>query len=149
MGIKFSSEVSSASPKKLFLFGAGTLIAAIVLLFFSYKQYDETKDYKKISGIVVDYDSRYSDGSTLYAEVVEYAVDGRTYECVCNSYSSIPKSIGDKATVKYNEKNPSKCQVDQKAWDIIMFAVGVIFAVVSGVLWFKFLKGRDNEVEEG
>jgi hypothetical protein len=81
--------------------------------------------------VVVDYRSKYDDGSTTYSEVVEYNVNGHSYYCSSSSYSSFPKSIGGEMKVKYDERNPGDCLVENKTANVIVYVVCGVFVVIG------------------
>ncbi|MDE5728901.1 MAG: ribosome biogenesis GTP-binding protein YihA/YsxC [Clostridia bacterium] len=67
---------------------------------------------------------------TLYAEVVEFTVDGITYTAQNNSSSTAPKKVGSKMTVAYNPENPRECFFPSSNYSV----VPVLFVLAAGFL---------------
>lgn len=116
------------------LFGLIFVIVGIALLCFavsSIKTYNEKNEtFVETTSRVVDY--KYNDEG-LQAIVVEYVVDGQTYQKVSNSYSNMPKSIGTEVSIKYNPNNPQDAIWTSDSTNIILPIVGVVFTL-SGVI---------------
>lgn len=123
------------------------LVGSLVLYFFLpdlLNQIDKGKTFLTIDGTVVDHVFEASDGRYVYAEIVEYTVDGQTFHATSNMYSSNPKSVGSTLTLKYNPEDPK---------DVIFslyrgFLVPVIIAgvlVLAGIFIFIYVLIRRPE----
>lgn len=66
----------------------------------------------------------------LYAEVVEYTVNGYTYRAQNNSSSNMPKEIGSKMTIAYDPKNPENCFFPSSNYS----AAALIAALAAGFI---------------
>lgn len=128
------------------LFGLIFAIVGIALLCFavsSIKSYNKKNEtFVETTSKVVDY--RYDDDG-LQAIVVEYVVDGRTYQKVSNSYSNMPKSIGTEVSVKYNPDNPQDAIWTSDSSNIILPIVGFIFTLVGIIVVIFSIKNGKNQ----
>lgn len=130
----------------------GLLIGAIVVLIialgllaggiaYTVNMTNKTKDYVKVDSTVVDIvEVRVSDDDggmkTLYSEIVEYVVDGKTYSAKNTSASNMPKKKGEKITISYNPSNPSEYVFQENTVMLaaILFVMGAVFGIVGIVL---------------
>lgn len=108
--------------------------------------------WEKTSGTVVDTSKRTaSDGSTLHAAVVEYTVDGKSYQTVSNLSSSVAPKVGEDRDVAYNPIQPSQSQVTESIGSMWLFWLfplfGVVIMVVSIVSFTKSLK-RSRDIKQ-
>lgn len=114
------------------LFGLIFVVVGIVLLYFaisSIKTYNEkSKTFIEITSTIVDY--KYNDEG-LQAIVVEYVVDGETYQKISNTYTNMPKSIGTELPIKYNPNNPKDAIWVSDSNNIVLPIVGVAFTLVG------------------
>lgn len=114
------------------LFGLIFVVVGIVLLYFaisSIKTYNEkSKTFIEITSTIVDY--KYNDEG-LQAIVVEYVVDGETYQKISNTYTNMPKSIGTEVPIKYNPNNPKDAIWVSDSNNIVLPIVGVAFTLVG------------------
>ena len=149
MGFQASVYVNkSIKPKHMILIGLFAIAISALIIWLNYSRQEEAKDYTETHGRVVDHDSRYDDGSTIYSEVVEYNVNGSSYYCRSDSYSSFPKSIGSAMKVKYDENNPSKCLLENKTGNYIVYIVGGVFVVIGIGLVVLGLRGNHSSNNE-
>lgn len=138
MHINFSTDrIVQSKPMKPWqgvLFGLIFAIVGIALLCFavsSIKTYNEKNEtFVETTSRVVDY--KYND-ERLQAIVVEYVVDGQTYQKVSNSYSNMPKSIGTEVSIRYNPNNPQEAIWTSDSTNIVLPIVGVVF-ILAGVI---------------
>ena len=114
------------------LFGLIFVVVGIVLLYFaisSIKTYNEkSKTFIEITSTIVDY--KYNDEG-LQAIVVEYVVDGETYQKISNTYTNMPKSIGTELPIKYNPNNPKDAIWVSDSNNIVLPIAGVAFTLVG------------------
>lgn len=114
------------------IIGAGLLafsvwyLSATVLLDINYVRTEAT---------VVGFEKRrdHIDGAYryVYAEVVEYEVDGEKYRATSTLYSSAPNgNLGGKMTVAYNPENPRECFFPSSNYSV----VPVLFVLAAGFL---------------
>ena len=138
MHINFSTDrIVQSKPIKPWqgvLFGLIFAIVGIALLCFavsSIKTYNEKNEtFVETTSRVVDY--KYND-ERLQAIVVEYVVDGQTYQKVSNSYSNMPKSIGTEVSIRYNPNNPQEAIWTSDSTNIVLHIIGVVF-ILAGVI---------------
>lgn len=138
MHINFSTDrIVQSKPIKPWqgvLFGLIFAIVGIALLCFavsSIKTYNEKNEtFVETTSRVVDY--KYND-ERLQAIVVEYVVDGQTYQKVSNSYSNMPKSIGTEVSIRYNPNNPQDAIWTSDSTNIVLPIIGVVF-ILAGVI---------------
>ena len=138
MHINFSTDrIVQSKPMKPWqgvLFGLIFAIVGIALLCFavsSIKTYNEKNEtFVETTSRVVDY--KYND-ERLQAIVVEYVVDGQTYQKVSNSYSNMPKSIGTEVSIRYNPNNPQDAIWTSDSTNIVLPIIGVVF-ILAGVI---------------
>ena len=114
------------------LFGLIFVVVGIVLLYFaisSIKTYNEkSKTFIEITSTIVDY--KYNDEG-LQAIVVEYVVDGETYQKISNTYTNMPKSIGTEVPIKYNPNNPKDAIWVSDSNNIVLPIAGVAFTLLG------------------
>lgn len=154
MHINFSTgRTVQAKPMKPWqgvLFGLIFVIVGIALMCFavsSIKTYNEkNKTFVETTSKVVDY--KYNDEG-LQAIVVEYVVDGQTYQKVSNSYSNMPKSIGTEVSVKYNPNNPQDAIWTSDSTNIILPIFGAVFTLVGAIVVISSVKkGKTQKMIE-
>lgn len=151
MHIDFSTnravQTKPMKPWQGVLFGLIFAIIGIVLLCFaisSIKTYNEkNKTYIETISKVVDY--KYDDEG-LQAIVVEYVVDGQTYQKISNSYSNMPKSIGTEVSVKYNPNNPRDAIWTSDSTNIILPIVGVVFTLIGVLVVVSSIKNGKKQI---
>ena len=138
---------------KIFLFCAIAMIIVALgsiaggIAYTTHKA-NKTKDYVKIESTVVDFaevrrrDSEHGGMKTLYAEIVEYVVDGETYRAQNSSSSNMPKKKGSKMTIAYDPNDPSKYTFPQSdvGASVFLFVFGAIFGVAGVVLLRYYFK---------
>ncbi|MDE6558131.1 MAG: DUF3592 domain-containing protein [Clostridia bacterium] len=121
------------------------LIAVLIGLgVFSYGIYrsvngkSKLDNYIEISAYVIDYAEVTNDDETLYAEIVQYYVNGVSYTAKNTMSSSDPKRIGSVMKIAFNPENPEDCIfVSTEKWLKVflyvfgggMTAFGVVFMV--------------------
>ena len=132
------------------LFGLIFVIVGIALLCFavsSIKTYNEKKEtFVETTSKVVDY--KYNDEG-LQAIVVEYVVNGQTYQKVSNSYSNMPKSIGTEVSVKYNTNNPQDAIWTSDSTNIVLPIFGAVFTLVGVIVVISSIKkGKTQKMIE-
>jgi Protein of unknown function (DUF3592) len=118
---------------------AGIGLAMLVGAFFLYKNTSEfVSSATVVEGEVVDFETHRSDGSTMYAPVVNfYTKDNAPHQFV-SSVSSNPASydIGEKVEVLYTESNPQDAQINGVfslyLGTIILSFIGGIFFLIGG-----------------
>ncbi|MBQ9833591.1 MAG: DUF3592 domain-containing protein [Bacilli bacterium] len=154
MHINFSTgRTVQAKPMKPWqgvLFGLIFVIVGIALLCFavsSIKTYNEkNENFVETTSKVVDY--KYNDEG-LQAIVVEYVVNGQTYQKVSNSYSNMPKSIGTEVSVKYNPNNPQDAIWTSDSTNIILPIFGALFTLVGVIAVISSIKkGKTQKMIE-
>ena len=154
MHINFSTDrIVQSKPMKPWqgvLFGLIFAIVGIALLCFavsSIKTYNEKNEtFVETTSRVVDY--KYND-ERLQAIVVEYVVDGQTYQKVSNSYSNMPKSIGTEVSIKYNPNNPQDAIWTSDSTNIVLPIFGAVFTLVGVIVVISSItKGKTQKMIE-
>ena len=155
MHVNFSTNRTVQSkpmkPWQGILFGLIFVIIGIAVLIFavsSIKTYNEkNKTFVEITSRVVDY--KYDDEG-LQAIVVEYVVDGQTYQKISNTYSNMPKSIGTEVSIKYNPNNPRDAIWTTDSTNIILPIFGAVFTLVGFFVIISNVKNtkKQNQLEE-
>lgn len=151
MAVKKVSSASSA--KTTITVGVIMLIIAIGLLiggtFFVTDSAKKLGKFIKTDAVVVGYEERRetdSDGhrKTLYAEIVEYEIDGKTYTATSSSASTSPKSKGATIKIAYNPDNPNECIFigSTVMATVILFVLGVAFAAAGAYLTVGHIRSR-------
>ena len=110
--------------------------------------------FRETIGAIVDYerkvsrdDNRYGRGSgtsirignpnntyygenVTYAPIIEFEVDGNTYRCVRNVFSSGKPKLGKQVRIMYNSENPSD-NVEKNDWSgLFISLVGAIAIII-------------------
>lgn len=108
--------------------------------------------WKKVDGIVVD--TEFKDGgaddSDMYTAIVEYEVDGKTYQAKGGISSSIKPAINSIKEISYNPNNPAEAKVD--AGSVLIFIaifpiVGLAVVAISVITIIKHQKRTRRIVE--
>ena len=150
MNINFSmGRTVQAKPMKPWqgvLMGLIFAVVGIALLFFavsSIKTYKEKNaSFIETTSTVVDY--KYNDEG-LQAIVVEYVVNGQTYQKISNSYSNMPKSIGTEVSIKYNPNNPRDAIWTTDSTNFILPIFGGVFTLVGIAIVIFSIKSGQNQ----
>lgn len=155
MQINFSNTSTIHSkpmkPWQGILFGLTFAIIGIVLLFFaisSIKTYNEKNEtFIETLSKVVDYEYN---NEGLQAIIVEYVVDGQTYQKVSNTYSNMPKNIGTEVSIKYNPNNPKDAIWSSDSTNIVLPLFGSVLIIVGIIVIIISIKNvkKQNLVEE-
>lgn len=112
-----------------------------------------------ISGNPIMYDSKVkayrievikssdSDGTTMYAPIYYYGVNGSSYSCK-TKFSSSSKPNENKKTVYYNSNNPTICITDYEKSSNRFF--GIICLIMISFAIYGMVKGKDSsEINKG
>nr|WP_321236430.1 DUF3592 domain-containing protein [uncultured Psychroserpens sp.] len=128
-----------------YLYGAFVLIG-FVLLFFSFRSYQNTKDLlslgRKSKAVVVDYIEVQGDDSTTYKPVFEYYDNNKQAHLYESEVSSSPRpyKIGQQVEVVY-DKNHEDVKVISfwglYRWSIILLMIASPFLVL-GIAYFLY-----------
>ncbi|MDE7439501.1 MAG: ribosome biogenesis GTP-binding protein YihA/YsxC [Clostridia bacterium] len=130
--------------------GIGMLVFAIWYLTDTLTKDDK---YIRIEATVVEiatvrtHDSEHGGYKYLYAEVVEYTVDGKTYRKQNNSSSTHPKKVGSKMTVAYDPQNPKNCFFPSSNYtvSVLMFVLSAGFTAAGASCLSIEVKERKME----
>lgn len=112
------------------------LVAGVVVfsfgIYYTVNARKERGNYNEMTATVVGYAEVHSTGSgTLYAEVVEYSVDGVTYRAQNTVASSSPKDRGATMRIAVNPSDPADCIfVSSQKW-LCVFLI-VFGAILTG-----------------
>jgi hypothetical protein len=140
--------------------GSGCLWIGLNLMFlmflviggwYGYGSWNLVKGGATADGAVVAMDESDSDGSTTYAPIIDYVVDGETYTMNSSSYSSPPAyHVGQAVRVVYDKANPGKARIDN-FWELWLLPIifisiaalfGLIFNIFMGVSLIQRLRAR-------
>ncbi len=146
-------------PTKLFLV-IGIIVIYVGLMVLGYGIFltastaSQRKNYVETSATVIGFEERESHNSnhlpqTLYAEIVEYTVNGKKYTAVSDMASSNPHAKGSKIQIAYNPDNPEKCIFINSRIGllILLYVLGVAFVGGGIALLVYFKKERDRYIE--
>lgn len=139
---------SNMSPGAQKALGFVFTFAGLVMLYFSWYNYDATNKFlntaQSTSGVVVDLERRHSSStsssgsSTTYAPVVEFTApeSGQTITFTSNSSSNPPAyDEGDDVTVLYDPAEPEEARIDSfmSLWflPLLLLVMGGIFTPVG------------------
>lgn len=128
-------------------------LAMLVGAFFLYQNTSEFVSTAIVAeGEVVDFETHKSDGSTMYAPVVNFRTqDDASYQFV-SSVSSNPASydIGEKVEVLYSQANPQDAQINGVVslyLGAIILSVmgGVFFLIGGGIILVGYFKNKNRD----
>ena len=141
-------ELKTMKQSHKILFGLIFTIIGIAILCFassSINTYNEKNaTFTETTSKVVDY--KYDDDG-LQAIIVEYVVNGRTYQKVSNSYSNMPKSIGTEVSIKYNPNDPQDIIWTSDSTNIILPIVGITFTLIGiAILIYGIISGKKKKI---
>lgn len=88
----------------------------------------KTITYKPTTATVVGYEEN---KAGLKTEVLEFVIDGQTYQSTENYYTSQPKKQNTTVDVRYNPKKPEEILVIEREPDYLALGVGLLFSVVG------------------
>ena len=88
----------------------------------------KTITYKPTTATVVGYEEN---KAGLKTEVLEFVIDGQTYQSTGNYYTSQPKKQNTTVDVRYNPKKPEEILVIEREPDYLALGVGLLFSVVG------------------
>lgn len=146
-------EKTLVMPRKTFMFvgllfaviGIAVLIGAITV---TAKHVSKLNSFTRIQATVVDwkYAGTSDNGDSMYSEIVEYSVNGKTYTAVNDSSSNVPNRIGSKMEIAYNPAHPEECVFvsSNTLLIIVLFVIGVLFPVCGISLIAKYAKDYKN-----
>ncbi len=136
-------NVGSTNSTQSILVGLIILIVGICLLVFSIsniKSYNEkNKTYIETVSKVVDY--QYN-SEREKAAVVEYEVNGVTYEATHNTYSKNPIPRGSKIKLKYNPNDPNDVIWVNDTSNVLFPIVGGLFTLIGLVVTISNIKNK-------
>jgi hypothetical protein len=137
------------------IFGAvGVILLAIAgLLFFNTESFEANGTLTQ--GTVIEMlSSRSNKGGYTYAPVVKFmANDNKEHICRSNIYSSPASySVGDKADVYYNPKNPDDAELGGASAFLatyIVGGIGLVFCGFTAMFYFILIKDNSKLMESG
>lgn len=115
----------------------GGVFGAMGIVGFQSLTIDES--WKQTAGIVTDVSSHKGKNGMLYAPVVTYEVDGRSYEITSRSSSSAYPTLGDAREVAYNPARPDQAKLIEGVTIKLLFLVFLLIGlvgIISGPLLF-------------
>lgn len=122
----------------------GGFLTHYIINYISINQKKE--DYVETTATVVDYSYNYEEFS---ANIVEYEVDGKTYNKTSDSYSYIQTPLGTGIKIYYNPDDPNDAIWATEGGNIIVIIVNGIFLIaVLSVLIRTINKAYKMKKEE-
>lgn len=117
----------------LLVVGIGVLIGGIV---YANSINSKVSKWPHVTAVVSDYVTTYdTDRDIMYAEVLEYTVDGRVYKVKSSTSSNIPPVMGVRKEIAYNPDVPTNFVyadgIDKSLPMIIMFVIGGLFPILG------------------
>jgi len=114
----------------------------LVMLVGTFFMYQHTREFVvhalTAQGVVVDFETHRSDGSTMYAPVVSFhATDGQEYQFVSSVSSSSPAyNRNEEVEVLYQENNPQAGKINSffmlHLGELILGFLGSVFFLIGG-----------------
>lgn len=133
----------------IFLMIFGLSFSGAGILVFKSLQVDDS--WARVQGRVVDASSRISDGSTLYAAVVEYEANGSKHKITSGSSSSAYPSIGSTREVAYDPARPNNAKVIEgkgmQALFLLFPAIGALSLILAPILFIRSMR-RDSRIKQ-
>lgn len=97
--------------------------------------------WSRTSGTITSISTRIDDGSKLYAPIVSYTVDNKTYHTTSNFQSSLAPSIGDTREIAYNPNQPEESKLVEKGMGAllpwILSVIGGSLAILAIILFVR------------
>lgn len=145
--IRRTVQTKQLKPWQGVLFGLIFAIVGFSILNYgisSLKLYNEkNKTFVETTSKVIDY--KYNDEG-LQAIVVEYVVDGQSYQKASGTYSSIPKSLGTEVSVKYNPNDPRDAIWTTDSSNFIFPVFGGVFILAGVFIVITSIKNGKTQV---
>lgn len=127
------------------------IIGICVIVGISIKRHNENKisvNYSETQGTIVDYNvtkrnnsERIGKKDTIYWPIVEYTVDGNTYQIV-SEYGSKHKRKNNQMLVKYNPDNPEDAIVSDGEGPNAFFVVAFLFVSMGTAMLLGKAKNK-------
>ena len=131
-------------------FGIGTLIFMLIFGFgftavgvWIGKSSTIDASWQRVTGRVISSSTSINNGSTMYSPVVQYTVNGRSYEVTGSVSSSSYPAIGSTKQVAYNPSHPDDAKVVTsagKVFSYVFMAVGILIIVYAPIAFTKSLR---------
>ena len=136
-------QIKIGASKTLIKVGFLLLIIGLILSIIAgvlISKYNKKKQtYIQTIGLVIDYDSReefYTDEDEtsiyyMYAPIVEFMVNGKTYKAKYNVYMLNPPALGTEMPLRYNQNDPRDVVFDNDQSRIAVPVIAGIFIIVG------------------
>ncbi len=158
MNLSFSTAGMPTFKTKRQKFGIGSFIILVIMGagftiagYAAYKSMQIDPSWPRTQGTVVGSSSRISDGSELHTPIVEYTVNGQTYQVPGGSSSSARPTIGSAKEVGYNPANPDEAKAVQglgvMSLVLLFPVVGTGMLIIAPVLLIKSLR-RSSRIKK-
>ncbi len=140
---------NTRARRKKFGFGSLLLVLFIGVILISsgilfLKSNSINPGWIKVYGQVVSVSTDNSNGSTTYAPVVQYQVNGQSYKVISNSSSSNYPTIGSQKQVAYDPQQPQDSKivagVGTKSILYLLIIIGVLFIVIGPFAFIRSLR---------
>ena len=140
--MKKSKIVLTIMAAVIIVVGVFTMVYNFVIVFNSDLKY---LTYRSVEASVATVQSAYSDGDSFYKASYSFYVDGMGYGCDSGFTADPDKyTVGDKAMVRYNPKNPTMCYLvgEDKTWNYLYLGVSCIVLIIGIKMFDKQLRSR-------
>lgn len=145
MNLNLNPGITSLKTRRQ-KFGIGSMLLFLIIGgivttvgFFIVNSTKIDSSWTRTSGEIVDITSKISDGSTMYSPVVEYKVDGQSYQATSSIRTSSRPNKGDSREVAYNPSDPEQSKLIESGgvqWLMYLFPLAGILLLVLGPLLF-------------
>ena len=128
-----------AAPIFMLVFGFGFAVAGV----FIGKSSTIDASWQRVTGKVISSSSSVSNGSTMYTPVVQYTVNGQSYQVASSVSSSSYPAIGSTKQVAYDPSHPDHAKVVSSAGKIfayVFIAIGVLAIVFAPIAFTRSLR---------
>ena len=110
--------------------------------YFGWQSWELTQNGETTTGVVVGLDESDSDGSTVYAFIVEYVAADQRHTYSSSNYSSPPSyAVGDEVELLYDPADPKQVVINSwlELWGLTagMLLGGVITFVVVNIFFWR------------
>ncbi|HVW23189.1 MAG TPA: DUF3592 domain-containing protein [Candidatus Saccharimonadales bacterium] len=154
MNLSFGTNMLPRMKVRRQKFGLGTLITMLILGagfiaigVLTIKSSKIDPSWTKISGTIVGSSTSTSDGSTTYAAVVQYKVEGQAYKVASSTSSSSYPHIGASKQVAYDPAHPDHAKVvDNFVWFLYIFPVVGLFMLIGAPLGYIKSLRRGSDI---
>lgn len=110
------------------------------------------QEYTLTTSVVIGYEKNITDEyNIIYAEIVEFTVNGKSYTAVNNRSSSVPAEIGAELEIYYDPNNPENymfASSSKFAANIILIVAIILLAITIILIVKNSIAYRNSSKEE-